>query len=284
MSQHAELLVAEGNRPQLAAWDGDEGAYWAEHADLFDASIREHHRRFLEAARIDVADRVLDVGCGTGQTSLDAARRAVRGSVLGVDLSTEMLRVAAARASEDRVGNVSFIQADAQVHAFASNRFDRVISRTGVIFFSDLRAGLSNLRSATRPGGGLALLAWQPPARNEWFTTFTGIFALGRTLPFPPPGAPGPFALSDPQRILEILSASGWQDVDVQASEAPMYFGADTAVATAFVSGLFGWLLADVDQSSRVTVLSQLDEAIAVHRSPAGVAFDSATWVVTARR
>src|SRR5438105_6448712 len=107
--------VASSNVEQLRAWDGDEGAYWADHPDYFDRSVAAYHERLMAAAAIGERDHVLDVGCGTGQTARDAARAASAGSALGVDLSSRMLDYARRRATDERVDNVTFVQADAQI-------------------------------------------------------------------------------------------------------------------------------------------------------------------------
>jgi SAM-dependent methyltransferase len=130
------VMVHPSNAGQLGAWDGYEGAYWAAHADYFDRSVAEYHRRLLAAAAISETEHVLDIGCGTGQTTLDSARAASAGSALGVDLSTKMLDYARQRAVTEGATNASFLHADAQIHPFAAEGFDVAISRTGAMFGS----------------------------------------------------------------------------------------------------------------------------------------------------
>jgi len=129
VSDADSLEVDPGNRDQLRVWDGDEGAYFAAHADRFNRGVALHHRRLLDAAAIGTSDRVLDVGCGTGQATRDAARAAPEGHVLGVDLSAVMLDYARRRAAAERLGNVAFEQADAQIHPFGADTFDLVVHR-----------------------------------------------------------------------------------------------------------------------------------------------------------
>src|SRR3954471_7612643 len=151
-----------------SAWDGEEGDQWTQFADEYDTSVRSIWARFLETDPIALADRVLDIGCGSGQSTRDAARRARSGSALGVDLSESMLAEARRRASTEGLTNVKFLRADAQVHAFDPATFDVAISRFGSMFFSDRRAAFSNIASALRPGGRIALLVWQATVHNEW--------------------------------------------------------------------------------------------------------------------
>jgi ubiquinone/menaquinone biosynthesis C-methylase UbiE len=137
MTDTSSLPVDASNAEQLRAWDGDEGACWAARADHFDRSVARHHQRLMAAAEIGWAERVLDVGCGTGRTTRDAARATGAGSALGVDLSAAMLAVARRRAAEEGLTNARFEQVDAQVHPFVPEAFDLAISRTGAMFFGD---------------------------------------------------------------------------------------------------------------------------------------------------
>ena len=189
------VLVDPDNAEQLAAWNGTEGAYWAEHAEHFDRAIAGHDRPFQQAAAIQPSDRVLDVGCGNGQNTRDAARIARAGSALGVDLSAAMLDYARRVAEAEGLTNVSFLQADAQIHPFEPAGFDVAICRTSAMFFADHIAALANVARALRAGGRLVLLTWQPLSGNEWLEKIARAFAAGREPRIPPPGI-GPFALS----------------------------------------------------------------------------------------
>jgi SAM-dependent methyltransferase len=111
---------------------------------------------------------VLDIGCGTGQATRDAARAAEPGHALGVDLSARMIELARRLAASQDIGNVSFEQADAQIYPFPAGSFDVAISRTGTMFFGDPAAAFANIGRALRPGGRLVMLVWQGPGPNEW--------------------------------------------------------------------------------------------------------------------
>jgi SAM-dependent methyltransferase len=278
------VSVALSNTEQLRAWDGGEGAYWTAHAEHFDRAIVEHHRRFLAAASIAETDRVLDIGCGTGQVTRDAARAASRGSALGVDLSSQMLDYARQRAAAEGLENASFLQADAQIHDFAPAAFDVAVSRTGAMFFGDPVAAFTNIAGAVAPGGRLVLLAWQGLAANEWIREISIALAAGRDRPAPPVDLPGPFSLSDPSRVRSLLTASGFADVALEAVEAPMWFGADADDAQRFAVGLLDWMLEGLDEAGRARALDDLRTTLAAHATPGGVMFDSAAWLITASR
>ncbi len=283
MNDTTTSRVAESNTSQLAAWDGSEGQYWAAHADRYDASVTDYHGALLDLAAIGRDDRVLDVGCGTGQTTRDAARLAVAGSALGVDLSSAMLSVARTRAEHEGVRNVSFLHADVQVHPFEPASYDLAISRTGTMFFGDPAAAYANIARALRPGGRLALAVWQATSENEWFTAFTSALA-GRRLPAPPPDAPHPFSMSNPDRVSGLLSTAGFDDVVLSEARHPMTFGVDAREAHNFVLGQLGWLLADLDDTRREAALRALMQTMQEHDSGEGVTFGSAMWLITARR
>jgi SAM-dependent methyltransferase len=276
--------VDPANREQLRAWDGDEGAYWAAHADHFERALDHYDEPFFAAAAIGAADRVLDVGCGTGKATRHAARAATAGSVLSVDLSSAMLAVARRRAADEGLDNVRFEQVDAQIHPFEPEAFDVAIGRTSVTFFGDRVAGLANIGRALRPGGRLVLLTWLPFADQEWIPEFSTALAAGRDLPAPPPEAPGPFTLADPDVIGSVLDAAGYIDVTLEDRREPMWFGTDADDAYPFVVGLLGWMLDGLDDDGRARAKDALQATIAAHATPDGVVYDSAAWIIRATR
>jgi SAM-dependent methyltransferase len=278
------VQVAASNEEQLLAWDGEEGAYWAVHADHFERSAIPYHRRLLASAAIGDGDRVLDIGCGTGQTTLLASRAATSGSALGVDLSSQMLNYARRRAADEGIDNALFEQADAQIHPFEAATFDVAISNTGATFFGDLVTGFDNVGRALRPGGRLAVLTWQSFPHNEWVREFTHALAGGRDIPALPADAPSPFALSDPDRVCDILSRAGFINIDLAGASEGMWFGDRAEDAYQFVLGLLSWMLEGLDDDGRARAVDALRSTISLHETADGVIFDSAIWVIRATR
>lgn len=276
--------VDPSNAGQFDTWDGDTGAFWAAHADRFDEAVAAYHSPFLAAAAIDQSATVLDIGCGTGQATRDAARCATAGTALGVDLSARMIELARRRAQSEQIANAAFQQADAQVHPFPDQSFDVAISRHGAMFFGDPVAAFSNIARALRPGGRLALLTWQPFERNEFLSALLTALAAGRELPIPPSDAPSPFALSDPDRVRSLLASAGFSDVLLHGLQEPMYVGRDPDDAFDYVSGQHAWMVRDLDPDTRARALQGLRTSLADHHTEHGVLYDSATWLIQARR
>lgn len=276
--------VGAGNEAQRDAWDGDTGAYWADHIERFEAASAAYGPAFLDAAAVTAGETVLDVGCGAGRATLDLAPAAAPGTVTGIDLSTRLLTIARARAAAAGLDNVTFVHADAQVHPFPAGATDLVVSRHGTMFFADPAAAFTNLARALRPGGRMVLLTWRGIEHQEWLRTFLTVLAAGREVTFPPPHGPSPLSLSDPDRVRALLEGAGFADVELDAHRAPMVFGADPDDALGYVAGMQSGLLDDLDPAARADALAALRADLVAHHEAHGVRYDSATWIVRARR
>lgn len=253
--------------------------------DFYDAELRRHNVHFRAAADVRPGDYVLDIGCGTGQTTREAARAAVNGRALGVDVSASMLERARRRAEAEGLHNVTFEHGDAQSHRFPSARFDLCISRFGTMFFADPVAAFTNVGRAMRPEARLVLLVWQDAARNEWFTAVRHALA-GSTPPIPTLGDLEPFSLADPTTTQRILTAAGFADAGFAAVHEPVYYGPDPDAAYDAVLGLrhASDLLASLDPATAEEALDRLRATLVPHHADSGVHFDSRAWIVTARR
>ena len=272
------------NVDMAAAWDGPEGDHWAEHADRYERVGVAQGQALLDAAAIGSGDSVLDIGCGTGNSTRGTAHLAVSGSALGVDLSARMLERARSTAEAEGLGNVRFEQADAQVHPFGAGTFDVAISSFGAMFFADPVAAFTNIGRSLRPGGRLALLAWRELDRNEWLSAIRQALALGRDLPTPPSGAPGPFGLADRGQTEAILTEAGFVDVEFAALDDPIVLGADADDAFAFARdfGITRGLTQDLDEADTAAALDALQRTLADHQTKDGVRFGASAWLITA--
>lgn len=245
----------------------------------YDAELRLHNEHLRAAACVGLRDRVLDVGCGAGLTTREAARAAAAGSATGVDVSAQMLDRARQLAADEGLTNATFVQADAQTHRFPPERFELCISRFGTMFFADPIAAFSNLRSALRPGGRLVMLVWQGPELNEWVSAIR----QPGLAPAPADG-PGMFSLADPRRTEDILTTAGFSNISFTAVEEPVYYGPDTAAAFDAVLSLWDErAVADLDTATAERALSRLRAYLDAHVTDGGACFDSRAWVVQAQ-
>jgi len=283
---HSEL-ASVANPEQAKVWNEDDGRHWVAHRDRYDQMMERISPHLFEAAAIAPGDHVLDIGCGSGQTTCMAARDARDGQALGIDLSAPLLEEARHRAEGENLGNARFEQADAQVHPFAAASVDVVISRFGVMFFNDPVAAFTNIARATRPDGRLAFLCWRKPLDNEWITELGAVLASYVPLPgsFDNDG-PGPFSLTASSRITDLLHTVGYTQISVDPVDEPMRFGDNVNDVLDFVSqmGLVSSLLDKADEATRAKVLDAFRERLASHETVAGVFLRSAAWLVTARR
>jgi SAM-dependent methyltransferase len=279
-------MVNPPNEAMRQVWDGPEGANWSELAEGFEGASTEHRMVLLRAAALAAGEDVLDLGCGNGPLTLEAGAAVAPGQVVGIDLSSAMLANGRARAAAVGRSNVSFVHADAQVYAFEPASFDVVVSNAGAMFFDDQDAAFRNLRAALKPGGRIVLLVWQVIENNEWLTELRRALAIGRDLPTPPVGTPGPFGLADPDQTRDLLARTGYSSIRIEDVRPPMRVGHDVGSAYAFLSrvGNTRGLLDDLGADDRAVALNNLRSVLAEHASPQGVVLGSASWLVTATR
>jgi SAM-dependent methyltransferase len=279
------------NAEQVRYWNDISGPKWVRFEALLDAQIGPLGRRAMDAAAVAPAERVLDVGCGCGDTTLELAGRVgPRGAVTGVDVSAVMLARAAERARAAGLVHVRFVNADAQTHALPPSAHDLVYSRFGVMFFTDPTAAFANLARTLRTGGRLAFVCWQAVQRNPWMMVPLAAAARHVTLPPPPgPDAPGPFSFADPERVRRILAGAGFIDVTLEPRHDTLVLGggADLDATVEFLLhgvGPTSAALREAGAAAYPAVAVAVRAAVAPFAGPDGVRMESATWIVTARR
>jgi ubiquinone/menaquinone biosynthesis C-methylase UbiE len=247
----------------------------------YDQELRRHHAAFRRACSVARTDHVLDIGCGAGETTREAARSASEGRAIGIDRSDAMIERADTRARKEGIENVSFVCADVETHAFPAHQLDIAISRFGSMFFSDPVAAFSNIRRALKPLGRLVMIVWQTRERNEWATEIPRALAGGEVSP----AVWQAFSLGDPAAVRQTLTAAGFSDVTFDEVHEPVFYGADTESAFAFVSQflLVQETLKTLDESDRKRALDRLRSLLEQHLEPDGVWFDSRAWIIAAR-
>jgi SAM-dependent methyltransferase len=271
------------NAEQRARWNGPSGSAWREHAEHFERGYADFDAAYLAAVAAGPDDLVLDVGSGPGALALEIATTARR--VVGIDVSAPLVDLARRRARAAGQGHVEFVVGDAQVDPLPDEgAVDVVVSHFGSMFFEDPVAAFTALFRALRPGGRLVLLTWQAPERNPWQVEVLRALHPDREAPIPPTDAPSPFGLSDPDRIRGVLGAAGFVDVDLEDLRAPHWAGADPDDAVRFTATHQAGVLAGYDEATRRRALDLLLALFEDHHTPDGVVFDSATWLVRARR
>ncbi len=251
----------------------------------YDAELRLHNEVLRRACRIHRHEHVLDIGCGTGQTTRDAARMAPAGSALGVDISAPAIERARELARAERLPNVTFDQGDAQIHPFLPGHFDLAISRFGTMFFDDPIAAFANIGRALHTAGRLVMMVWQRHEENEWSVSIDRALR-GREGAALAPEAPDPFSLADPTTVKGTLDAAGFTSVTFADVREPVYYGEDVTAALAWVCGFArtGDVLKSLDQAFAARALERLRETLAARASDDGVWFDSRAWLVAAHR
>jgi len=275
------------NVEEYAVWNGAAGAHRLRYQAQDDEEVGTLQPLLRAATAIQPGERVLDVGCGTGQSTRDAGRAAAPGPVLGVDLSAGMLDRARELTADAGLDNVRYEQADAQVHRFEPESFDLAMSRFGVMFFGDPVAAFGNIGRALRPGGRLVVMVWQSRERNEWATAIReALTAEVAATPDVQAAVDSPFSLADPSTVTGILEAAGFADVALQDVNEPNHLGADARSAYEFVRGLWstGTLLERLTPEQAVRACDRLRAVMASHDTGQGVLFDSRVWIVSARR
>jgi SAM-dependent methyltransferase len=280
-------MTETDNEAQAAAWNGDSGRLWVASADERDRILAPVADALLTLAAPAPGLRVLDIGCGCGATSLLAARRVGgSGSVTGLDLSGPMLEVARQRATGAGITNASFVQADAQTHAFEPGSADLVISRFGTMFFSDPDAAFRNIATALTDEGRICFATWQPLASNEWLALPDAV--LRRHADHPPAAqGSGMFGQSDPDAVTATLRAAGLGAITVEPAEVTFTIGQtiDDAVQYVTETGLSRALLETIPEgAARAAALADVRDSLVAHHDPSGVHLAGGIWLVTATR
>ena len=270
-------------------WAGDRSRLWAAKADRLEVQIEPVSDLLFAAAQPVAGERVLDVGCGRGATTRQAAEAVgPSGEVMGLDVSATLIEEAGRLAPEEL--GIRWMLADAQRAVLPSGRFDLVLSRFGVMFFDDPRVAFANLRAATAPGGRLCVAVWQSRDRSEIRQRPMDVATeiadrLGFQLELPPPDG-GPFSFGDPATMTGVLTDAGWSEVRFEPHEVEMYAGGPGSVADAAdLAVSVGALQMALAKAPPEVVDAVRDGMIADH-APAhdgvGVKFSGAIAIVTA--
>ncbi len=282
--------MAAANSHQIEDWNGPLGQRWAEEQAYLDRLTGPFGAAALKAAAPRTGERVVDVGCGCGDTTLDLARAVgASGAVLGVDVSQPMLAVARRRAAESGLPNVEFREADAAVASLPRDQ-DLLFSRFGVMFFDAPVPAFANLRRALHDKGRMAFVCWRAPRENPWamapLSAGRAIVAAPSDAPTTDPTAPGPFAFADETRVRAIMLEAGFRDVVAERVDAPVYLGSSPVNAARGASrmGPLSRHIRDYGAGREEAIVEAVTRALEPHAAPDGsVSLPGACWVISAQ-
>ena len=276
------------NKQQTEAWNGPESQHFVEHADRYDLQLEPFTHALIARALPQAHEVVLDVGCGSGATTLAAAGKAERAT--GLDLSRPLVELAMRRAQAAAVGNADFVIADAQTHDFTAETFDLLISQFGLMFFDDPVRALANIRGAIRPGGRAVFVSWQKLPANEWLMLIGE--AVRRYVELPEFGGqargPGMFSLCDVDEIATLLCAAGFEQVEYESCTPKILIGGggtlDESIQFLLHTGMARGLLSLVDPTAQAEVVRTVSADLgARYEEGVGTRVGAAAWVVAAR-
>ena len=275
------------NAEQIAEWNGALGERWVAMRQEIDRFVVPFGNAALKAAAPQPGERVIDVGCGCGDTSIELARMVgAAGTVLGIDVSQPMLAVARSRAALANGAYLAFREGDASEADLPANT-DLLFSRFGVMFFSQPSPAFSHMRKALRAGGRCVFVCWRTPRDNPWAMTplSAARAAMGITPAPTDPNAPGPFAFADAERLRGILSGAGFGAIDVQRFDVAIPIGATprSAAENAVQIGPVSRLVREVGAEHLPIILVAIERTLVPLAAPDGhVSLNGSTWIVSA--
>ena len=277
--------MSQSNEEQIKYWNGSAGATWTESQQRMDRMLAPLTEVAIAASQATSADRVIDIGCGCGDTSLQLANSAA--FVRGIDISEPMLARARERAGELGIENVAFDTADAASTAISAD-YQLLFSRFGVMFFADPTAAFTNLHSGLESSGRLCFICWRPPRQNPWMSI--GGAAIAPFLPEPEtppdPRAPGPFAFADKDYLAGVLSAAGFNNIDIDPADRRLKLADNLDDAMRFQGeiGPVARALAELEGKQKELALTAARNALAEHVTADGINLGAAIWLVTAKK
>ena len=275
------------NSEQIAEWNGALGQRWVAMQREIDRIVVPFGDAALKAAAPQPGERVIDIGCGCGDTSVEIARIVGEaGAVLGIDVSQPMLEVARLHCARANWAHLSFCDGDASEAELPANT-DLLFSRFGVMFFSQPSQAFSHLRRSLRQGGRCVFVCWRAPRDNAWAMAplSAARTAMGVTPAPADPDAPGPFAFADEERLRAILSGAGFGDIDVQRFDSALILGATprSAAERALQIGPVSRFVRELGAEHLPIILDAVERALALLAAPDGhVRLNGSTWIVSA--
>jgi SAM-dependent methyltransferase len=267
-------------------WNEEGGDKWVENIDFAESFMTPMSDRLIERIAAKKGEKILDVGCGGGITTLKLAALAGEdGGVLGVDVSRQIIDVAIKRAEDST--NIEFQHSDAASTEFGENKFDLITSRFGVMFFDDPVAAFKNLHLSLKPTGRLVFLCWRTPQENPWMAepaaaTFQ---ILPPPMEKPAPTDPGPFSLGEAEHLTNVLQLAGFTNINLEPVDLSLPMSSvDTAVGFLTRLGPAADALKEASDDQRVEVIAAIRSVMEKYSNVDGVLAPAATWIASASK
>jgi ubiquinone/menaquinone biosynthesis C-methylase UbiE len=277
----------ERNADQIAYWNGRTGQHWTDRQPMQDILLGPVSQILIDRAGAKPGERILDVGCGCGATTIAFAERvAPTGFALGIDISVPML--SRARQLAPKGLPLDFVLADATVYPFDPLSFDLLASRFGVMFFADPAVSFANLRRALRQAGRLAFACWREPRENPWMMMpLQAVYQHVPKLPQLGPEDPGPFAFASEERVQRILDEAGFRQTAMEPCNLALDLatgrGLEAAVKTALEIGPSSRALEGHPPRLQEAAKNSIREALRPFVRGQSVPLPASIWIVTAR-
>jgi len=281
--------MEDKNIKQKQFWSGAGGDVWVDKQREMDIMLNPLGERAIQGLDLSGEIKILDIGCGCGATTLEIAKAVTQGEVIGVDISEPMLERATKTASDMMLNNTSFQVKDVQVDEMPRSYFDIAFSRFGVMFFEDPFEAFKNINHSLKDNGQLSFVCWQHASLNPWQSLSIQVIKEFLDLPAPAPKSPGPFAFEDKSYINEILTESGFRDIEIKDNQEDIVMFSGKSIREACedyltINPVVTEMLKNSPTELREEILEALIGKFSDFHNNEGLLFPSATWIVTAKK
>ena len=281
--------MEDKNIKQKQFWSGAGGDVWVDKQREMDIMLNPLGERAIQELNLSGEKKILDIGCGCGATTLEIAKAVTQGEVIGVDISEPMLERATKTASDMMLNNTSFQVKDVQVDEMPRSYFDIAFSRFGVMFFEDPFEAFKNINHSLKDNGQLSFVCWQHASLNPWQSLSIQVIKEFLDLPAPAPKSPGPFAFEDKSYINEILTESGFRDIEIKDNQEDIVMFSGKSIREACedyltINPVVTEMLKNSPTELREEILEALIGKFSDFHNNEGLLFPSATWIVTAKK
>ncbi len=281
--------MEDKNIKQKQFWSGAGGDVWVDKQREMDIMLNPLGERVIQGLDLKEETKILDIGCGCGATTLEIAKIVNQGEVIGVDISEPMLERATQTASDMALTNISYQVKDVQVDEMPNKYFDIAFSRFGVMFFEDPFEAFNNINHSLKDDGQLSFVCWQHASLNPWQSLSIQVIKEFLDLPAPAPKSPGPFAFEDKSYINEILTESGFRDIEIKDNQEDIVMFSGKSIREACedyltINPVVTEMLKNSPTELREEILEALIGKFSDFHNNEGLLFPSATWIVTAKK